>query len=184
MDGMSDHVTAVLVYRQAFTREECDGIREVAATLPEAHVGVYPAPEVPVRRARTKVLVPNTAGPWIEARIQSFARAANERFGFALDEDVRPVLCVSYGVGGYFDWHTDLADGAESTRKISLSVQLTAPEDYDGGALQFVSHGQALPAGEIGTLVAFPSHLAHRVLPVTRGERQALVAWVHGPSFR
>lgn len=33
-------------------------------------------------------------------------------------------------------------------------------------------------------LTAFPSYTMHRVTPVTRGVRKALVAWVNGPDFR
>jgi hypothetical protein len=34
-----------------------------------------------------------------------------------------------------------------------------------------------------GTVIVFPSYLAHCVTPVTKGVRWALVGWVHGPSF-
>ena len=35
-----------------------------------------------------------------------------------------------------------------------------------------------------GTLICFPSHLWHRVKPVTKGERYSLVMWFGGPSFK
>ena len=31
---------------------------------------------------------------------------------------------------------------------------------------------------ETGTAILFPSHVTHRVLPVTRGERHSLVLWL------
>jgi PKHD-type hydroxylase len=36
----------------------------------------------------------------------------------------------------------------------------------------------------VGNAIVFPSYIAHRVLPITSGMRQALVAWIHGPAFR
>jgi PKHD-type hydroxylase len=36
---------------------------------------------------------------------------------------------------------------------------------------------------QIGTAVIFPSHLYHRVTPVTAGTRRSLVAWFVGPPF-
>lgn len=184
MAAANDHLTAVLVYERAFSAAECRRIREHAATLPDADVDVYPPPATPTRRATSKLIDgPGECG-WVRERLWSVARSANERYRFALEDDVRPLLFVAYGPGGFFDWHTDLGDGAESTRKISISLQLSSPHAYDGGALQIVSHERALPIGEAGTLTVFPSHLAHRVLPIERGERLALVTWVHGPPFR
>ena len=37
---------------------------------------------------------------------------------------------------------------------------------------------------EVGTAIIFPSFMAHRVAPVTVGERRSLVAWACGPTFR
>jgi PKHD-type hydroxylase len=47
-----------------------------------------------------------------------------------------------------------------------------------------VSMDSALEARRQGTALAFPAHLAHRVLPVETGLRRALIAWLHGPAFR
>jgi PKHD-type hydroxylase len=33
-------------------------------------------------------------------------------------------------------------------------------------------------------LLVFPAFWLHRVTPTTKGTRQAIVGWVHGPSFR
>ena len=179
---MNDHAAA-LIFADALSRAECAQIRELAATLPLSDVGYYPEPRRPIRRASTRIIECNGEHCWIRERLLAHARCANEHFAFTIQDDVGPVLYVSYGPGDFFDWHTDLGSGAESTRKISVSVQLTSPEEYDGGGLYVVSCQEPLPIAPLGTLAAFPSHLAHRVAPVTRGERQALVAWIHGPPF-
>ena len=37
---------------------------------------------------------------------------------------------------------------------------------------------------EQGTLILFPSYTLHEVKPVTKGERNSLVTWVTGKSFK
>jgi PKHD-type hydroxylase len=89
--------------------------------------------------------------------------------------------------GGKYDWHHDVDwnnnDGTD--RKLSLTVQLSDPSDYDGGDFEF-SEVEQLPiaAKKQGTVMVFPSYLAHRVTPVTRGVRRSLVAWFSGPTWR
>ena len=36
----------------------------------------------------------------------------------------------------------------------------------------------------LGSMILFPSYLVHRVLPMTKGTRYAMVGWCHGNSFR
>lgn len=74
-----------------------------------------------------------------------------------------------------------------SHRKLSVTVQLSDPADYEGGDFKF---HQELPQPDRsalrqqGTLLVFPSILRHRVEPVTRGTRHVLVAWYEGPKWR
>jgi len=60
-------------------------------------------------------------------------------------------------------------------------VQLNDGADYDGGDLE-VSLGtnDKRVARTKGTVIMFPSYMRHRVLPVTRGTRYSLVAWLGG----
>ena len=87
------------------------------------------------------------------------------------------------GKNGHYDWHMDVGETA-STRKISMSIQLTGESDYDGGDLEFMIHRSIIKAPrEKGTVIFFPSYLTHRVTKVTRGTRRSLVFWFHGPPF-
>ena len=90
--------------------------------------------------------------------------------------------------GGKYDWHHDVhweGDGP-TDRKLSLTVQLSDPADYEGGNFEFAACEQLPPhyAKQRGTVVVFPSYLSHRVSPVTSGVRKSLVAWFHGPRWR
>jgi len=39
-------------------------------------------------------------------------------------------------------------------------------------------------AKKMGSVIAFPSYINHKVSPVTKGLRKSLVAWVSGPRWR
>jgi PKHD-type hydroxylase len=64
-----------------------------------------------------------------------------------------------------------------------MSVQLSEPDEYEGGELEFLNFEQPIPK-DIGSLIVFPSYLVHRVNPVTRGLRRSMVSWISGPPFR
>jgi hypothetical protein len=85
---------------------------------------------------------------------------------------------------GKVEWHTDYDETAIYPRKISMSVQLTEPSDYEGGDLEFFPLGEMAFTRSQGTAILFPSIVVHRVSQVTRGERDALVVWFLGQKFR
>ena len=80
--------------------------------------------------------------------------------------------------------HVDRALGI-LVRKLSLSIQLTDPKDYEGGELILYEEekGKEMQK-EQGTLILFPSYIMHEVKPVTKGERNSLVSWVTGKQFK
>merc|ERR1712216_916999 len=80
---------------------------------------------------------------------------------------------------GQYNWHADVSpvdteDADQVARMLSATVQLSSPEDYVGGALQFPTHdgGKAL-----GSMSLFPAFYPHRVTPTTSGSRYSIVAW-------
>lgn len=131
----------------------------------------------------------NTA--WMWDRLAWVARKLNNQFfGYDLTgftEDFQ--YTVYYGSKNqHYDWHMDR--GATFTngnipRKLSFVMQLSDPNNYDGGNLEFregITETQAIR--ERGIIYAFPSWLLHRVTPVTGGTRKSLVIWSGGPAFR
>lgn len=62
---------------------------------------------------------------------------------------------------------------------ISVTVFLSAPEEYDGGELLIddlaVRQKVKLPAG---SAIVYPATTLHRVEPVTRGERLGAIIWI------
>ena len=76
-------------------------------------------------------------------------------------------------------------------RKLSLTINLSDPNDYEGGDLKF-DHGphelnRFTTCKEIrpqGSCVVFPSFTFHQVTPVTKGTRYSLVLWTLGYPFK
>ena len=116
----------------------------------------------------------------INARYFRFDLSALATFQYAL-----------YGgpEGGHFDWHKDYgrdpSDPGQEPRKLTISLQLSNGESYDGCDLEARSaHPLDVAPRERGTLVAIRSNVLHRVTPITRGVRKSLVAWAKGPEYR
>ena len=74
----------------------------------------------------------------------------------------------------------------EYVRKLSFSLQLSDPEDYTGGEVQFMDNSQKsyFAPKQRGTMIIFDSRTPHRVRKIKSGFRKSLVGWVCGPRFR
>jgi len=89
---------------------------------------------------------------------------------------------------GHYDWHSDYgtSDNSNFTRKLSASILVSDPSEYDGGDLEFIDyHGNIIQSPkERGSIIVFDSRVPHRVTPVTRGKRISLVTWMFGPKLK
>jgi PKHD-type hydroxylase len=124
----------------------------------------------------------------INKHILPFVTLANkENFGFALNNFYELQYTEYHSrEHGFYDWHQDVLwlQPTESQRKISVSVQLSDDDEYEGGDFEF--HKDIPQPSDIrsrGTVIVFPSFLYHRVTEVTKGERKSLVAWYEGSNF-
>ena len=126
--------------------------------------------------------------PGMTGRIWPFVWEANR---MAYNFDISCIFDVQFteyhgSENQFYSWHNDV-DFVKDTgydRKISVIIQLSDPEDYEGGEFQF-KHVQA-PEGfkKRGSVLTFPSYLEHQVTTVTEGQRYSLVTWVEGPRWR
>ena len=157
--------------------------------------------------------------------IRPFVLSANEQAGWRLDvREIEMVQFTKYAKDQHYHWHIDgQCDHHASKvfksmdyeknnqvmpinetnnpkhvglcRKISVTVNLSDPLDYDGGDLWLTKHPQDSRISELetftnpsfrdkGAVVVFPSWVRHRVTPVTRGTRYSAVAWFNGPPLR
>jgi len=91
---------------------------------------------------------------------------------------------LRYRPADFYTKHTDWG-GTYTQRKISTSIQLSSPDDYEGGEINLhVGPEDIEVSKEQGVGTMWPSWSLHSVNPVTDGERWCAVGWVLGPLFR
>lgn len=131
-----------------------------------------------VRDAGT-VLIERDEAAWLFARLDDLFDWAAEAFDIPVGPITEPIQILRYDTGGHFQmWHTDAGGDRTEQRRLSLSIELSALGDYEGGDLEVVPELVGLPRTlEQGGAHLFPSQTLHRVGPVTKGTRWALVAW-------
>lgn len=138
-----------------------------------------------VRRVSVQALPSGVFGD-LTSHLRDTMLAVNDRhYHFDIEgydrSDAPHALLYTPGAGHY-GWHLD-AGRTHPLRKLSMTLALSEPAEYQGGHIEITDHGtiDPLPAG---SALIFPSYLAHRVQPVTAGRRMVVVTWLHGPSFR
>lgn len=86
---------------------------------------------------------------------------------------------------GHYDWHMDAGPPVNGIqRKLSISILLSDPSNFEGGVLQFKNSEGTKVLTKQGSIVVFPSFIEHKVTPVTKGVRYSAVTWISGPSFK
>lgn len=144
-----------------------------------------------VRRSNIKWIPKTEQWDWLYQRLMEYASEANDTlWHFDLVSSPEMIQYTEYDANelGHYDWHQDIGPGLASHRKVSLTVQLSGANDYEGGHLQIWQGGtleSALisPRGA-GNVVIFPSYMPHRVSPVTKGIRRSFVLWVGGAHYK
>lgn len=195
------------VFPRAISKKECEKLLDYCiknTKLKEASVlnkGESDADDV--RTGRTDPSIRKTDVAFVEPdgnednRVNElawdFLNEANTRqFNFKINS-FQLVQFARYRDGGHYGWHRDVNESAISPngemRKLSLTLCLTDPKEYEGGELQFFN-GERPEEQRIindiqdqGSVIVFDSRDWHRVTPVTKGTRYSLVCWSVGPNF-
>jgi PKHD-type hydroxylase len=174
----------------ALSPEECAELRALCSAAPKRDAGLVRGQSAhQIRTAALVWLDDLPQAPWVMDRMMAVVAAANRAsFGFDLTEFGESPQAALYDAarGAHFDWHSDIGAGHwAAQRKLTVVVQLSQPEAYDGGALDIWAGHQPIAAPrDMGMAVVFPSYVLHRVTPVTQGLRWSLTLWAHGPRFR
>ena len=143
-------------------------------------------------------------------------KANRENFLYDLSHiDGETMQYTRYGEGEFYNWHNDssiavhykpqttgiaggesvnnqdahidfLNEKTELVRKLSFTLQLSDPDEYEGGNVQLLNDGgkKYIAPRQRGTIVLFDSRTPHRVLKVTKGTRRSIVGWVVGPRWK
>ena len=137
-------------------------------------------------------------------------RANRENFLYDLRNiDGESMQYNRYGEGMFYDWHNDsglathykpvsvgnrtegrqqdfVNENLELVRKLSFALQLSSPDDYEGGNVVLLDEGgkKYIVPRQRGTVVLFDSRTQHRVNKVKSGVRKSIVGWVVGPRWK
>lgn len=177
-------------FKNFLNPQECEQVKSAwkDENMIEAIVGNSEVKEkkLELRKSSINFLQPGKDNDWIYDRLgQACIQVNSNRFKFDIKGFQTDLQLAKYENGGFFDWHMDFGSGDISNRKLSISVQLSDPDEYEGGNLQFMVNQNAVDAPrEKGTAIIFPSFFPHRVLPVTKGCRMSIVGWIAGPPYR
>ena len=174
-----------------FTPQQCRQIIECGRRQPpqQAQIGMNkPGGGIDTNKRTTTISwIPFNEMPEMYDDLNRFIQRANlNHFGF---DDIRiteNAQFTEYPVGGFYDWHMDCDVNMEHeppVRKISMTLLLNDPSEFEGGDLELMSPGKFKKL-EQGHAICFASFLNHRVNPVIRGVRQSLVVWFGGKPFR
>jgi len=189
---------AWLLSESRFCKATCDRIISLASLLPEqqAVVGsenVDARTDTKIRRSKIRWIngaMPDFKDLYLDL-VDMFKEGNRQAFGVELWH-LYEMQFTEYDSGdeGFYDWHNDVMWTSPncSHRKLSMSIQLSDPSEYEGGDLEIQTLMSKPPDPTVlrkqGNVFVFPSFYMHRVTPVTKGTRYSLVAWMEGPKWR
>ena len=181
------HTFAVL--EDVFTPSELDNIERLGDQLVQrqATITARSQSNAAIRVTRVGWITPEPEHRELFARVGAAAQRLNAQFFHFDIKELEPFQYTVYqgSEGGHYGWHVDCGLHTPAPRKLSLSIQLSEPDAYEGCDLQFqFGPGITTAPRTRGAVIAFPSFYLHRVTPVVSGTRKALVVWANGPEFR
>ena len=148
---------------------------------------------------------------WVAGFLWHYVQRANrENFLYDLRNiDGESLQYTRYGEGQFYGWHNDAGlatqykpvsvgnraeglaqdfvnENIELVRKLSFSIQLSDPDDYEGGNLELIDEANQhyIAPRQRGCICLFDSRTQHRVLKVKKGTRKSIVGWVVGPRWK
>ena len=148
---------------------------------------------------------------WVGGLIWHYIQRAN-RENFLYDLrciDGESMQYTRYGEGQFYGWHNDaglatqykpvtvgnhgegraqdyMNENLELVRKLSFAMQLSDPDDYEGGNVILLSEegNKYVAPRQKGTIILFDSRTQHCVNKVKKGVRKSIVGWVVGPHWK
>jgi PKHD-type hydroxylase len=176
-------------FDDGFSVEELDKIYTEVGDIPFMEATTIGGENKKARSSSVKWVPQNNQWQWLYERLTNMIIEANDGlWNFDLLSAPEQIQYTEYYAeeGGHYIWHQDIGPDILSLRKVSITVQLSAPDEYEGGDLEIWQGGEGplvMPRGK-GTVVIFPSYMMHRVTTVTKGTRRSFVLWAGGGHYR
>jgi PKHD-type hydroxylase len=177
-------------WQDAFSEEELNFLQKKAKeSVSQAEVGGKEGGQInyDIRRSEVSWLNKCEETQWVFEKIANVVSQLNaDYFRFSLFGFGESLQLTNYQQAnqGTYLWHQDFGSAGPS-RKLSVVIQLSDPNDYEGGQLQLLTSGNPtdIPK-QRGLITVFPAWTLHQVTPVVKGSRQTLVTWICGEPFK
>jgi len=186
-------INAYAYYSGLFDSEMLDGIIETGEKIkaePAAVGGdftVAGGTNDSIRKTTIHWIPTVEDNAWIFRKLTDVILQANQQwFGFDLN-NIENLQYSVYNEGDFYEKHVDhhFQGAGQYPRKLSFTMQLTDPSEYEGGETMLITAKDPFPISkDRGTITFFPSYTLHEVMPITKGTRKALVGWIHGPRWK
>jgi PKHD-type hydroxylase len=177
-------------WNQVFNKQQCEKIIELGLQggLETAKVVNSETPEDDkARNSNIYWAKPNEKWDWVYRSCTDAVNWMNDNIFHYELMYINDLQFTSYNASDeqYYKKHIDTLLTDSYPRKLSFSILLSDPNDFEGGDL-LLHLGKTPTEGyrEQGKATFFNSMLLHEVTPVTKGTRYSLVGWVSGPPFK
>ena len=180
-------LTNYYYFNKYFNDEDINRIIEISQKYPLISGKVPVTVDLSYRSSKIRWIPNNHETKWLYDKIATLVKKSNEKLwnfnivGFGENIQIGEYKAEE---SGKYGWHLDIGKNTLH-RKISVSIQLSDPNDYEGGDLEFFTSRNIIKAPkDKGTVILFPSYFLHRVTELTKGTRRSLVVWISGPPLR
>ena len=180
-------------FENGFTKEELNKIEREVESIPLEPATIFSSTTAEVadeiRSSSVRWIPQDSQWFWVYNKLKNYIKEANDTlWNFDLVSMPEQIQYTEYyaDAKGHYGWHQDIGPGIGSHRKISVTVQLSEADDYEGGELEFMygSNSTVTAPRGAGVVVIFPSYMMHQVSEVTKGTRKSFVLWVGGEHYK
>ena len=152
--------------------------------------GAYNNDGTPKKNADAKVIKWFKIKGMLEHIVDIAYQCNNDKIGYNLYPMTteKELVYASYKqeIKGNYDWHVDSCATHIFDTKLTMILNLSE-DKYEGGVFEYICTGGEIKSiegfNEPGSMIIFKSYLNHRVLPVTKGQRNTLTLFLNGPKF-
>ena len=176
-----------------FSIDECNKIIKLGRSLPiqSGKVGVAPdekgTGKIDHKIRQNKISwIPFSKAVWMYSKLEHWMHTVNNKhMGFYKLQIGELAQFTKYSKKEHYDWHPDSSYvmlKGPAVRKMSMVLLLNDPKEFKGGELQIVDKKKLVSLKQ-GHAIFFASFIAHRIVPLTKGNRFSLTMWFGGPPL-
>ena len=173
-------------FKNGFNDEDIQRVKDYIQKLEFEESTIFSGSDKSIRDSQIKWIDCNPETEWLYEKIYGYAKEANDAiFNFKLYYSKDSIQYSKYSEDGKYDWHIDIGENENNSRKLSCSILLNDPEEFEGGDFEYwIKKNPEKAPLEKGSVFFFPSFFLHRITEVLKGERESLVLWIGGDAYQ